>query len=219
MVDNKNWNFDEKAVSWDDDPGRVRLANDIAGAIAEEDILSADMDILEFGCGTGLLTLRLAPLVRSLTGVDSSQGMLGILKAKIESQKLVNIKTLLVDPAKGDLPEGRFSMIICSMVLHHVRETKPLIDQFYRIAAPHGRLCIADLDPEDGEFHGENDTVFHNGFDRITLSRTLTNAGFEDIRYRTVANVTKPRPDGRMGSFSVFLMIGRSKEVCGARQR
>ncbi len=50
------------------------------------------MDILDFGCGTGLLTLHFQPLARSVTGLDSSPGMLDALKAKIRDQNLANVK-------------------------------------------------------------------------------------------------------------------------------
>ena len=34
------------------------------------------MDALDFGCGTGLVTLKLQPFIHSITGVDGSQGMI-----------------------------------------------------------------------------------------------------------------------------------------------
>jgi ubiquinone/menaquinone biosynthesis C-methylase UbiE len=203
------WDFNKKAASWDKNPGRIKLANDIAGAISDEQILAPDMDVLEFGCGTGLLTLLLRPLVRSVTGVDSSQGMLGVLRAKIEKDNLTNIRAQYLDLAKGDVLEGAYHLIVCSMTLHHVHETKPLLDLFYRITALRGYLCIADLDPEKGQFHGDNDTVFHGGFDRATLRLACMEAGFDDVHERTAANVVKPISDGGTRSFSVFLMTGR----------
>ena len=134
--------------------------------------------------------------------------MLGVLRAKIENLNLTNITTQHLDPTKGDVLKGSYHLIVCSMTLHHVRETMPLIDQFYRITAPNGYLCIADLDPEGGKFHGDNDTVFHCGFDRVTLRRDLMETGFDDIFDTTAANVMKPIPDGGIRSFSVFLMTG-----------
>ena len=119
---NERWDFDKEASSWDKNPGRVRVANDIARAISDQKILNPNMDVLEFGCGTGLLTLRLRPLVRSITGVDSSRGMLGVLKAKIENQNLTSIRTQHLDPTKGDVLKGSYHLIVCSMTLHHVRE-------------------------------------------------------------------------------------------------
>lgn len=207
----KKWDFNEEEASWDKNPGRVKLANDIADAINEEVTLTSEMDALDFGCGTGLLTLRLQPLVHSVTGVDSSEGMLDILNAKIEEGKLANIATRLLDLEKGDVLEGEYQLILSSMTFHHVRNIRPLLDRFHKVAAPGGLLCIADLDPDEGRFHGENDTVFHPGFDRTALTGILQEAGFEDVRTRTAATVTKRAPEGEKMDFTVFLMIGRKK--------
>lgn len=43
------------------------------------------VDVLELGCGTGLLSLRLAPYVRSLLAVDAAEGMIAALEAKLSS--------------------------------------------------------------------------------------------------------------------------------------
>ncbi|MBP1708041.1 MAG: Methyltransferase type 11, partial [Chloroflexi bacterium] len=64
--------FDKDAANWDDNAGRVKMANNIANAILDAVRLRPDMEVLDFGCGTGLLTLRLQPLVKSIHGVDSS---------------------------------------------------------------------------------------------------------------------------------------------------
>lgn len=205
----KKWNFDEEAASWDKNPGRVKLANDIADAIANEKILAPTMDVLEFGCGTGLLSLRLHPLVHSITGVDSSPGMLGVFAAKIEERNLANIDLQLLNPAKSALLEGSYGLVVCSMTLHHVREITPLVSEFFKVSAPNGYLCIADLDAENGRFHGENDTVFHNGFDRGMMRKVLEGAGFVDIRDTTAATVKKSAADGKLHSFDVFLITAR----------
>ena len=207
----ENWSFDAEAASWDRNPGRVKVANDIAEAISDEKILTPNMDILEFGCGTGLLTVLLSPHVRSVTGVDSSRGMIDVLRGKLEGKSLTNIRARFLDIEKGDILEGAYNLVVCSMTLHHVKEIEPLIELFYKLTAPLGYVCIADLDPDDGQFHGANDTVFHAGFDRAVMSQALRKAGYEDIRIRTAANVVKPVPDGGVRSFGVFLIIGRRK--------
>ncbi|MFP5213558.1 MAG: class I SAM-dependent methyltransferase [Acidobacteriota bacterium] len=205
----EKWSFDREAVAWDSNPGRVKVAGDIADAIAGEGILTTDKRVLDFGCGTGLLALRLQPLVRSITGVDSSRGMLDVFRAKIEERKLANVETLCLDVEKGDLLEGRFDVIVCGMTLHHVKNIGPLLNQFHRVMTPGGYLCIADLDTEDGQFHGENDSVFHLGFDRRDMERLLGEAGFDIIGCRTATAVAKSVADGSMRSFDIFLMTGR----------
>lgn len=203
--------FDKEAAAWDEVPARVKLADDIAAAISDEIVLTSNMDVLDFGCGTGLLTLRLQPVVRSITGVDSSRGMINVLKAKIDKQNLPNVRTRYLDNEEGDIPEGNYDLIVSGMTLHHVKEIRPLFDRFYRIIAPSGYLCIADLDLDDGRFHDNNDGIFHFGFDRAELRRHFMDAGFGDVRDRTAAEVMKPVSDGGVRPFTVFLMTGRKK--------
>jgi hypothetical protein len=74
-----------------------------------------------------------------------------------------------------------------------------------------GYLCIADLDLDDGQFHDNNNGVFHFGFDRALLRKDFMQAGFDDIQDRTAAEVMKPVSDGGMRSFTILLMMGRKK--------
>ena len=201
--------FDKEAATWGEAPARVKLANDIVAAISDEIVLTSNMDVLDFGCGTGLLTLRLQPVVRSITGVDSSEGMINVLKAKIDKQNLSNVRTQYIDNEEGDIPEGNYDLIVSGMTLHHVKEIRSLIDRFYGIIAPSGYLCIADLDLDGGKFHDNNDGIFHFGFDRTELRRYFMDAGFGDIRERTAAEVMKPVSEGGVRPFTVFLMTGR----------
>ena len=57
--------FDQLAGTWDEDALRVALANGVADAIGRQAGLSTAWDVLDFGCGTGLLTLALHSRVRS----------------------------------------------------------------------------------------------------------------------------------------------------------
>ena len=55
-------NSDNEAADWDHQPGRVKLANDVARAISGAVKPNRQMEVLDFGCGTGLLTVALQPL-------------------------------------------------------------------------------------------------------------------------------------------------------------
>jgi len=184
------------------------MANNIANTILDAISLNSQMNVLDFGCGTGLLTLRLQPFVSSITAVDSSAGMLQVLDKKIEDQNISNITTRHLDIEKGDVLEGSYDLIVSSMTLHHVRETKPLVEQFYKIAAPHGYICIADLDPDQGLFHGNNEGVFHLGFDRDEMRRVLEEVGLGNIQFRTAAEIVRFVPGG-IRPFTIFLVTGQ----------
>lgn len=207
MSDSKR-DFDQDAPSWDDKPSRVKLAKDIADAIRSEIKLNSSMDVLDFGCGTGLLTLQLQPFVRSITGIDSSQGMLDVLNTKVKNQNLTNVKTCFLDIEKDGIREGRYNLIVSSMTFHHIKNITYVLNKLYNVLLPEGILCIADLDTDDGQFHENNDGVFHSGFDRKNLNNIIQEAGFRNIECQTAAKLTKPVHGGGEREFTIFLITG-----------
>lgn len=203
--------FDKGAGSWDENPRRIRLAKDIAHAISKQIVLRPEMDIMDFGCGTGLLAMQLRPLVRSVTGFDSSQGMLDQFNRKIAELKLNKVNTVFADLDKGDTLTGNYDLVLSSMTLHHIEHIEPLFDQFYEVTVPGAYLCIADLDSDEGRFHDDNTGVFHFGFERANLRKVFIKAGFDNIRDMDAAEVTKPDSNGEMRRFSIFLMTAQKK--------
>lgn len=199
--------FDKEAASWDENPARVKLAEDVAGAIAGQVELTPEMDALDFGCGTGLLALRLRPRVRSVACVDSSRGMLDVLEAKVARQGLSGVEAVHLEGA--DIGGGPYRLIVSSMTLHHIEDVPGLLGRLFVFTAPSGHLCIADLDSEGGRFHENNEGVFHFGFDRTELRLAFEAAGYADVRDVTAAEVMKPSADGELRRFTVFLIIGR----------
>ena len=203
--------FDKEAAQWDANPGRVKLASEVATAIIREVKLAEDMEVLDFGCGTGLLTLKLQPLVKAITGVDSSQGMLDMLHEKVVTQGLNNVHTRLVDFEKGAHVNGNYDLIVSSMTLHHVPDTVTLFKEWLSLLHPNGHVCFADLDIEDGTFHGDNTGVFHLGFDRDKLKLFLHEAGFVDVRETTATTVFKEIAEQGTKQYPVFLIIATRK--------
>ncbi len=208
-INTEKRNFDQDAAGWDQVPGRVKVARDIAASLIQEITLTPDMDVLDFGCGTGLLTLALQPFVRSITGVDSSPGMLGVFNNKIKEQNLRNVQVNYLDLDRGDVITGSYHLVVSSMTLHHIKNISSLAKQFYSVLYPSGQLAVADLDLDDGRFHGDNKGVFHFGFDRDALRSVLENVGFRDVRKLTAAQIEKPTGEGKNRLFTMFLMTGR----------
>lgn len=201
--------FDKAASSWDEEPRRLKLAADVAKAVMREVGLSHDMDVLDYGCGTGLVTLRLQPHVRSVTGADTSRGMLEVLRKKAAGLGLTNVSTVLIDPAKDTPVDGKFHLIVSSMTLHHVQDVEALFRKLYRLLLPGGILCVADLDAEDGSFHNDSTGVAHLGFERRDMESMLADAGFSDIRDTTAAVIVKEGVGVLRHEYPVFLVTAR----------
>lgn len=207
-MDEGRRNFDAEAAAWDT-PARVKTADAIAEAVLTEVPLSSGMNVLDFGCGTGLLSLRLQPFVRNVICVDSSQGMLDVLEAKVRERGLKNVNTERLDIEAGDILRGPYDLIVSSLTLHHVKHVERLLGLFASVTAPGGTLCIADLDSEGGRFHADHAGVFHHGFDRSELRQAMLANGYEEVRDRTATVIEKANAAGIMESFSVFLFVAR----------
>lgn len=203
--------FDQVAAGWDEDPERVRLSAEISKEMRRRVTFDAEMDVMDFGCGTGLVTLSLAPTVRSVLGVDSSQGMLDLLSAKIAAggARGGTVRTRRFDmEAGGEIPE-RFHRVVSAMTLHHVPAIADLFRLCFDWLLPGGMLAAADLDKEDGGFHSDNTGVFHFGFERDAVGQALEAAGFEAVAFSDATTVVRTREHGGADTYPVFLVTAR----------
>jgi len=205
-VSQKERDFDSEAAAWDEQPGQIEFALELASVIREKVGLTSDMDVLDFGCGTGLLATELLPFVRSVTGADASAGMLKVLDRKITARSLANIRTALI--GSDPLP-GVYDLILCSLTLHHVEDVRTLLGDFHAMAAPGGLICLCDIDLDGGAFHENHAGVFHHGFERDNLGAIVEAAGFVGVESSTAMQLSRPGRDGSVRDFALFLMTGR----------
>jgi ubiquinone/menaquinone biosynthesis C-methylase UbiE len=201
--------FDQRAKDWDADPARTERARTVAQAICQEIPLTDRMTALEYGCGTGLLSFALHKYVGQITLADSSVGMLAVLREKIAAANIANMTPLLLDLATDPPPARGFDLLYTLMTLHHIPVLEPVLEHFQTLLNPSGYLCIADLDKEDGSFHGPGFDG-HNGFDRAKLAARLEQIGFgnisSDIIYQVMRNV-----NGQKVPFPLFLMTAQKR--------
>ena len=193
--------FDKKAKDWDNGSVRVNGAKVIADAISKEIKLHDNMEVLDFGVGTGLLGFEIAKSVKKVYGVDTSPKMLEKLEEK--NTKDLYITPLCQDIVKEPLSE-KFDGIVSSMTLHHVENLKDFFTTIHSNLEKNGFIAIADLESEDGSFHSDNSGVFHFGFDNENLIDIVQECGFENIKVNNINTITKPHRD-----FGVFLLTAR----------
>lgn len=198
--------FEAVASKWDSNPTRLKIAQDVGDAILSMVQLTPQMDVLDYGCGTGLIAIRLQPQVRSVCGADSSPAMIAVLQDKIATLKPGNVSTQRVDFERGAHAAGQYDLIVSSMVTHHIPDTAALLREWKRLLRPRGQIAFADLDSEDGAFHGDNTGVFHLGFDRTALRKLLLAAGYTDVR-DTTATMVRKEVEGKTREFPIFLIV------------
>ena len=108
--------FNHRAESFDS-PKNQFLAELIRKNIEKQMPDLSSKSILDFGGGTGLISLPLAKKVNSVTLVDISDKMLEQVRIKIKNQKLENIDLIHQELLHKPL-EQTFDLIIVSRVLH-----------------------------------------------------------------------------------------------------
>jgi 2-polyprenyl-3-methyl-5-hydroxy-6-metoxy-1,4-benzoquinol methylase len=193
--------FKDKAQNWDSGDIRVNGAKKIADAINATVPLSKEMEILDFGVGTGLLGFSIAPQVKKVYGVDTSAKMLEKLQEKNTPE--LSIETYNQDIIKEPI-DKEFDGLISSMTLHHIEDLDAFFATIYKNIKKGGFIAIADLEEEDGTFHSDNTGVFHFGFDEKKLVNAAKKAGFTDTAFRTINTINKPHRD-----FGVFLFTAK----------
>lgn len=205
-------NFDERAKDWDSDPKKVERARVMAEAIREAIPVSPEMNALEYGCGTGLLSFALQSDLGQITLADTSQGMLDVLREKIDLAGMTNMHPVRLDLETDSVPPERFHLTYSLMTLHHIHNAKDIIGKFHALLEPNGYLLVADLDREDGSFHTDGTTDVHKGFERAELQKWVEDAGFGNVTFSTVYEIKKKIND-REKVFPVFLMSAQKMSV------
>ena len=194
----QNDHFYHKAKDWDKGVTRVHNTKTISEAILEQFVLHKEMEILDFGVGTGLLGFEIAKHVKKVYGVDTSRGMLEQLQAKNTPE--LSIEPILRDIIKEPL-EQKFHGLISSMTLHHIEDLKLFFSTIYDTIEENGFLAVADLELEDGTFHSDNTGVFHFGFDTKQLCEIAVVCGFREVTCQRVHAISKPQKE-----YGVFLL-------------
>ena len=94
-----------------------------------------DQDILEIGCGTGMILKELDPLSKSAVGIDISPGML-----KQAQARGLNV----VVGSATDLPfeEASFDFICSFKVLAHIEDITKTMSEVSRVLRPGGRAAL-----------------------------------------------------------------------------
>jgi ubiquinone/menaquinone biosynthesis C-methylase UbiE len=197
--------FDAEAKEWDSSSGRAERARIIAEAIRFKVPIAPTMTAIEYGCGTGLLSFALQSYLAKITLADSSDGMLSALRKKLGAGGIQNMEPVKMDLLTDPLQHASYNLVYTLMTLHHIAETNQILRGFYNLLDRRGFLCIANLDQEDGSFHGP-DFAGHKGFLRNDLAAKVRRSGFRSAEFTTVFNIVK-EVDGKNKTFPLFLMV------------
>jgi SAM-dependent methyltransferase len=99
--------------------------------------LAGGRDVLEVGCGTGLILERLARVARRAEGIDLSPGMLEKARARGLSVREASATAL-------PYADAEFDLVVSFKVLAHVPDIGSALAEMARVCRPGGRV-LAEL--------------------------------------------------------------------------
>lgn len=171
--------FEQMAKRYDTDE-RIELAKVIVKQVRPELRNSKEKSLIDYGSGTGLISLEISDLVDSILLIDSSKQMLDVAKAKISRMGMTNTKILYSDFTQ-ETPELKADIVLMSLVLLHIADTGNILQEMFNILNDGGKLIIIDFDKNDKINHPK----VHNGFSHEDLKKKLSEVGFKSIEIKT----------------------------------
>jgi ubiquinone/menaquinone biosynthesis C-methylase UbiE len=166
-----------------------RMRSELYGSAFTQEALTAllpsDWVVADLGCGTGPLTVALAPHVARVVGVDASPAMLKA--ARRSTAGFANV----------ELHEGRLEALpladeacdaaLLVLGLSYVPDPAPVLAEMLRVLRPGGRGVVVDLLPHDHEHFRERMGQQWLGFDREHLAALAETAGFVVRSFRELS--------------------------------
>jgi ubiquinone/menaquinone biosynthesis C-methylase UbiE len=171
--------FERLAKRYDTEE-RMELAKVIVKEVRPELRNGKSKSFIDYGSGTGLISLELSNLVESILLVDSSKQMLEVANAKISHRGITNAKVHYSDFTQ-ETPEIQADIVLMSLVLLHIPDTKKILQKLFTILNDSGKLIIVDFDKNDKINHPK----VHNGFSHDELKKSLSEVGFKSIEIKT----------------------------------
>ncbi len=124
---------------------------------------SRKIRVLDVGCGPGILTIALAPLVDEIIAIDLTPEM--ITRARKKSEEL-GIKNVRFEVGRAeDLPftSSYFDVVVTRLMLHHLLSPATAIEEMTRVIKKGGFLVVADITTSDKRAEAE----LHNALETL----------------------------------------------------
>ncbi len=142
-------------------------------------IAKGRVKILDFGCGCGNLTLRLAELGYSVTGFDISPLSLDVLKNKIDKSSVKKSIKIEDNIEKLQKNVSGFKIICAGEVLEHIRDDKEVVRIFKKILVKDG-FCVLTV-PARKKYWDKSDELAEHlrRYEKKELMGLFTSEGFK----------------------------------------
>ena len=168
------------------------------------DYLRPDMQVFEFGCGTGSTALVHAPFVSRVLATDVSSRMIEIARNKAETDGVANVEFQQVSFDEFQAPEQSFDVVLGLSILHLVEDRDTAIAKVHRLLKPGGVFVSSTACLGDGMSYFKAIAPVGRFFGLLPLLRVFTADDLADNLVRRGFEIEhRWRPGKRQGVFIV----------------
>lgn len=137
--------FKNLASSWWDPDGKLKSLHDInpirLNFIKTHSEL-AKIQLLDVGCGGGILTEACAKQGAKCTGIDANKPLIDVAKLHaLESELEIDYQCSTIE----NYQQQKFNTIVCMELLEHVPRPAELIEHLANLLAPGGKLFLSTI--------------------------------------------------------------------------
>lgn len=178
--------FARNAATWDE----IRSLH-VSEAEVEAAILRAAgpgpfRRLVDLGTGSGRMLTLFGERARSAVGLDLSQQMLNVARARVDANGLAAVELRHGDIFATRLPDGCADLVVVHQVLHYLGDPAAAVREAGRLTAPGGRLVIVDFAPHALEVLREQHQHRRLGFSAAEMKRWLAAAGLRQVELETL---------------------------------
>lgn len=145
-LDESRQYWDNFAQSFDDEPDhglRDPVVREQWTSFLQASLPFTNATILDIGCGTGSLSVVLAGLGHTVTGIDLSPSMIALARTKAAVLRL-QVEFHVMDAASPQLPLNQYDAIVCRHLLWTLPEPKEVLQRWAELLKPKGRLILIE---------------------------------------------------------------------------
>jgi 2-polyprenyl-3-methyl-5-hydroxy-6-metoxy-1,4-benzoquinol methylase len=138
--------WDAEAASFDEQPDhglRDPLVLQAWTELTQQALPATRGRALDIGCGTGSLSIVLAGLGYTVTGIDFSPEMIAQAEAKAKASGYA-IEFHIMDGANPQFPPQQFDVILCRHLLWTLPEPHEVLERWVKLLKPNGRLMLIE---------------------------------------------------------------------------
>jgi ubiquinone/menaquinone biosynthesis C-methylase UbiE len=138
------------------------------------------MNLLDLGCGPGIVTAAMAPDVREVVAYDLTPQMLDKAREKCRETGLKNVRFELGRAEHLPFEKESFERVVTRLTIHHFLDPRRVMNEMARVTRPGGKVVVADVVSSENE----EEAMLHNALETLrdpTHVRMLSPSGLLEL--------------------------------------